>query len=571
MTRSRRFPSEFCPSLLIGALLLAAAPLPAAADPTLAWSTYLGGRRVDVGSAVAAWHGTTYVAGTTKSADYPVFMVNSSKPWDDEFYSDAFVTALNSSGAPLYSTYVPLGENNEIVTGIGVDADGSAYVVGTAFYGGDRTVVIAKLKPWGDLDWIREAYGRIDSEHMAVDAQGNVYVTGYNNNPDENYNYMNKTFVWKVGPDGTTHYWLDFERMDYDIRGIGGDSSGNAYLIGRTELANLPKANQQAPAGANAFVIKLDPAGSLLWSTYLGGSGDDGASEIEVAADNSLLVLGSTSSADFPTLNALQATMNGSSDLFLVRLRPWGARLSSTYLGGDGAEEAYDLEAEPSGIHLLVSSPAGDSPLRGPLDPACTGRFVAKLDATASQVLDAACLDSFDLPGMNVQDIAVSSTGVSLTGPAGPELPVENAWQPSPGGEGDAFAARIELNNAPDCSAAVASPAALWPADGRFISVFVRDVTDPDGEAATLSLTSIHQDEWLTVAGMPDATGLGTSRARLRSYRLNGGDGRVYHLRFTATDPHGESCMGLVKVCVPPTQGGACIDGGARVDSTRAW
>ncbi|MEA2564085.1 MAG: hypothetical protein QOH06_5589 [Acidobacteriota bacterium] len=546
---------------LLGALTVLAAvsaALPAGADPTLVYSTYLGGSFNDSGFAVAVQGGSTFVAGTTNSPDYPVVAVSSSK-WGDEEVAQIFVTALGPSGTPFYSTYVPITNDNgpRVMQGlgIGVGPDGSAYVVAATYEFGSEPVSIhvAKLEPGGALAWHHGGMseGTDYPRGMTVDSQGNVYVTGVSSSEDPySGDNVNTVFVWKIRADGSTSYWSNFDVDDYNTagRGIAVDAAGNAYVLGTD----------------SSTVTKLDPAGSVRWSTYL-GPGD--GKEIRVAADGSLVVVGTTSSTQFPTLNAIQTELRGPRDLFLARLKPWGSRISSTYLGGSGAEEVVDLALEASSILLAVSSPGADSPLRAALDPSCGNvNFVAKLDAAASRVLDGACLG-----GSNIFGMAADSSGVSLTGLAAADLPLVNAWQPSPaGGNYEAFATKLVLNNPPDCSAATASPATLWPADGKFVSVLIRGITDPEGGRVTIAMTSIFQDEGLTSPGTPDATGLGTSTARLRATRLNGGNGRVYHVSFTATDPQGGACTGTVKVCVPPVQGGTCGDGGARVDSTRA-
>lgn len=549
---------------LLGALTVLAAALPAAAAPALTWSTYLGGSRNDTGTAIAAWQGLTFVAGTTFSADYPVYSGSSSKPGNDETTSDAFVTALDSSGAPIYSTYVPLGEGNEMVTGIAVGPDGSAFVVGTASYGGaDSAAVVARLNPLGNVVWKRELRGWIEASRVAVDGQGNVYVVGY-----DNTEFVGLLFVWRLGPDGSTHYRLDFDRYAYYLHDVAGDESGNAYLSGSTENTDLPNPTGPAPDSLNGFVMKISPAGSVLWSAYLGGRMVDAAGDLVMAPDGSVVVTGSAVSHDFPTLNALQPAPSGfTTDGFLVRLSPSGAPIFSTYLH---ASSVHDLEVTGSGVHMVVSDEENDSPFRQLLDSACGRFFLLTLDTNASQIQDTSCLDRLDIPNdIYAPEIAADLTGISVTGPAPSNLPVENAWQPAPAGEGDAFAAKLDLNSEPGCSVAVARHGSLWPANGRFVSVPLRGVKGPEGHAVTITLTSIFQDESLTVPGTPDATGVGTSRARLRVSRLNGGDGRVYHLRFTATDPRSDACTGTVKVCVPPIRGGTCGDGGARVDSTR--
>jgi len=550
------------------AVLIVSSASPAAADPTILYSTYLGGSSSDSGWAVAAWHGNTFVTGITRSGDYPLFNGGSGKPGDS--YTDVFLTVLGPSGAPLYSTYVPTTESDsKFVVGIGVGPDGgpsgSPYVVSGASFAEDTDVRVVKLWPGGSIAWTWGGNGgRIQPVGMTVDSQGNVYITGRDNNEDWNYQYVDLAFVWKISSQGSLVYAAAIDGNGFDMgRAIAVDAAGNAYVTGITLSTNLPNAIQPVPNGGyNVFVTKLDPAGTVQWSTYLGGSGSDVSEEIAVAADGTVVVAGTTQSIDFPTQNALQTSLQGAQDLFVARLQPWGSRISSTYLGGSGSETLNDLALEPASILLAVVSPDGGSPLRAPLDPSCGSEFVAKLDASASRVLDATCRGSA---------VAADYTGVSITGAIVSGLPVVNAWQPSPGGGTDAFATKVVLNHAPDCSRATANPGSLWPADGKFISSTVAGVTDLEGDAVSLAITSIFQDEWYMVSGTPDASGLGTPTARLRSFRLNGGDGRVYHVRFTATDSRGAACAGEVRVCVPIVQGGTCGDGGARVDSTRSY
>jgi len=122
-------------------------------------------------------------------------------------------------------------------------------------------------------------------------------------------------------------------------------------------------------------------------------------------------------------------------------------------------------------------------------------------------------------------------------------------------------------NGSPDCSRAAASPSFVWPPDGKFVPVSIVRVTDPEDDPIAIAIKGITQDEPRTGKG-PDATGIRMSTANVRAFRAGNGDGRVYHLTFTAMDPAGASCTGTVTVCVPHDQGrSTCGDGGALVDS----
>ncbi|HEX7149920.1 MAG TPA: hypothetical protein VF618_00420 [Thermoanaerobaculia bacterium] len=129
-------------------------------------------------------------------------------------------------------------------------------------------------------------------------------------------------------------------------------------------------------------------------------------------------------------------------------------------------------------------------------------------------------------------------------------------------------------NQAPDVSQAHASIEQLWPPNGKFTEVSVEGVTDADGDSVAITIDAIQQDEAVDATGdgstCPDAGGTGTSTALLRAERSGSGDGRVYELRFTASDGRGGTSTGTVTVCVPQSQGKneVCVDSGVRFDST---
>jgi Putative metal-binding motif/Prenyltransferase and squalene oxidase repeat len=154
-------------------------------------------------------------------------------------------------------------------------------------------------------------------------------------------------------------------------------------------------------------------------------------------------------------------------------------------------------------------------------------------------------------------------------------LAVLIAVLPGSGLEQTLASANLTVVNAPpDCTGATAEHGELWPPNHRFVDVAVTGLTDPDGDAVTTTIVSVFQDEPTNGAGdgntCPDALGIGTSTAHVRSERSGHGDGRVYHIRFQSSDGRGGSCTGTVAVCVPHDQGGGndCVDQGPLFDAT---
>jgi uncharacterized repeat protein (TIGR01451 family) len=129
-------------------------------------------------------------------------------------------------------------------------------------------------------------------------------------------------------------------------------------------------------------------------------------------------------------------------------------------------------------------------------------------------------------------------------------------------------------NRPPVCSVALATPIELWPPNHKFVTVSIAGVTDPDGDSLATRIVGISQDEPLLGSGSgntcPDGKGVGTSSASVRAERSGTGDGRVYHVSFTASDGKGGQCTGSVRICVPHDQrpGHVCGEDGPVIDST---
>ena len=131
----------------------------------------------------------------------------------------------------------------------------------------------------------------------------------------------------------------------------------------------------------------------------------------------------------------------------------------------------------------------------------------------------------------------------------------------------------VSLNEPPTCDEASPSTMVIWPPNHKFVDVQVLGVNDPDGDPITITINSIYQDEEVDERGdgkfAPDGSGIGTSTAEVRAERYGRGNGRVYHISFSAVDTRGGACTGTVMVSVPHDQSGApAVDEGPLYDST---
>jgi hypothetical protein len=118
---------------------------------------------------------------------------------------------------------------------------------------------------------------------------------------------------------------------------------------------------------------------------------------------------------------------------------------------------------------------------------------------------------------------------------------------------------RCRQGSAPDCSRAEPSSDVLWPPKHKYNNVSIEGVTDPDGDDVDITITSVTSDEPVDGRGdgntCPDALIRGDGTVDLRAERSGKGNGRVYTIHFTATDETGDSCNGMVYVCVPYDEG----------------
>ena len=140
--------------------------------------------------------------------------------------------------------------------------------------------------------------------------------------------------------------------------GIAVDAAGNVYVAGSTDSTDFPLTTLGAlPAGnIHVFVAKLDAAGSnLIYADYLGGDGEDYGYAVALDAANNVYVAGSTASSDFPMVNPYMGTFPGSFNAFLTKISPDGSSLSySTYFGGNGADLPSSVAVDAAGEMIIA-------------------------------------------------------------------------------------------------------------------------------------------------------------------------------------------------------------------------
>jgi hypothetical protein len=486
-------------------------------DPVLSYSTYLGGSSSEGGNGIAVdATGNVYVTGNTSSTNFPTH--NSMQA-----SGRMFVTKLSADGTSIvYSTYFgsPAGSGNAL--GIAVDASGSAYVVGqtnaTDFptvnplqaTPGGTDAFVAKLSPAGDA-LIYSTYlggGAQDmARAIAVDSEGSAYLTGFtfaNNFPTTPGAFQpskptpccfttQDAFVAKLSPAGNSLVYSSYlGGADLDSgNAIAVDTGGNAYVTGTTFAGNFPTANAVQPTIGgfqDVFVTKVSPTGSsLLYSTFLGGTGTDSGTSIAADASGSAYVTGLAASATFPIVNPIQSTGN----TFVTKFSPPGTSLVySTRITGtdrgrgialDGSGNAYIIGSTSSTSFSTVN--AIQNSLAGSSDA-----FVTKISAAGDAYVYSTYLGGSDteFTGSDGGGIAIDSAGNAyVTGTTrSTNFPTANALQPANAGGLDAFVAKLGSAAVPVVPVASAGTDQTAN-EGSTVTLNGAGSSDPNGDALT--------------------------------------------------------------------------------------
>ncbi len=398
------------------------------AGNTLAYSTYIGGDAGDFCSGVALdASGNAYLTGVTFSTNYPTL----NQLLGNQTASDAYLTRLNATGTGLvYSTYLG-GSGEEGGGDVAVFAPGLAFVTGgtdsvnfpttpsayqTTLGAGGSTVFMTEINTVasgaGSLVYSTYLGDAGQGVAIAVDAMGRAYVAGHadgtgfpttagafqTDQPGQD-GFVSKIDPTVSGVGGLVYStYLGGSMLD-TVEGIAVDSSGRAHVTGTTMSNNFPTtassfqptAPNIAPGDMDAIYTVVNATGTMLaYSSFLGGADDEQGFEIALDAIGQAYIAGETASANFPTTSGAISGDLLDRDGFVSRFdssRGGAAGLvSSTYLGGNGLENALGIAANENGEAVVVGfTSSTDFPTLNPFqtDQMLFDGFVTKLSLDA--------------------------------------------------------------------------------------------------------------------------------------------------------------------------------------------
>ncbi len=222
-----------------------------------------------------------------------------------------------------------------------------------------------------------------------VDSSGHVYVTGYSGSVDfdvtqdayqASHGGAHDIFVTELNQTMTGLVYSTYigGSGDDEGRSLFVDSSGNVYIGGYTASSDFPLVNAYDPSldVRDAVVVKLDSSGQLVFSTYFGGSGEEVITGIVPSGTNYIYVVGYTTSDDLNVTSAYQDTFGGGSyDAFAAEFDTSSASLVySTYLGGSDDDLAYDAVLIGQDVVLVGHTWSSDYPAANGYDTSINGQ-----------------------------------------------------------------------------------------------------------------------------------------------------------------------------------------------------
>lgn len=395
-------------------------------DPVLGFSAYVSGSDQDISYGIGHDNsGFLYIAGTTYSTD--LTLQGNSYLTSNAGTLDLFFAKVDPNAPPgtnvVYLTYFG-GASQDDFGGMAVSPNGDVYLTGNTASSNFPLVNAAQGANLGNFDafvsWFDPnqnlAYssylGGSDNDYgvgVNYDSKGLIYVTGGTESTD--FPYVTSgfqgskagqadAFVTVFDPSQATVSTIIYSTYlgggSWDVgRGIAKAPDGTVWVVGGTYSYDFPQVGNSYQAsydgGGDAFIAQLLPnlgPNSLLYTSFLGGSGQDEGRTLLIDPTGRLIVSGWTLSSDFPaTPDAMQGAYGGDTDVFVAILSPAGQLIYATYFGGPGGDSAFDLKLDTAGsIYLAgftVSAglPVTPSALQGNYDGSMDA-FVLKFDPT---------------------------------------------------------------------------------------------------------------------------------------------------------------------------------------------
>ena len=343
------------------------------------WTSYIGGSGNDYCTSIIPSNDDhIIVIGNTNSTDIFGGTANSNFQGGNQ---DAFCAKLSKDGEVIWSTYIG-GTGDDYAQDLSIDSNGNIYLVGKTssseviynslpqaqYGGGTYDGFITRINAFGEIEKFSflGGSGTDDVKDLTTDGQGNIYICGNTAGVEAIASLATMPYFGGVSDAFVTRLNDDLELTWAEYVGGAGsdlfnsidlDTAGNIVLGGNTNsgpIAFLSNSGSLTPNNMEGMIVCFSEMGTVLWSSFVNGSGIEAINDVHVDLFGNIYVGGTTDSGNLPAVEAFQSQISGGIDAYMAQYSATGDLQWQSFLGGTSNDWFSKMSSDRFGKVMIA-------------------------------------------------------------------------------------------------------------------------------------------------------------------------------------------------------------------------